>query len=140
MKCEDLPVFALGIELRRAQMACTAVLRPLGVTPQQLCVLIALAESDGRNPKELAARVHIRPATLTGLLSRLERAGLIARGPDLRDGRAHRIYLTEQSRTRLTEAEAALRTLTIARSDSPAAADTPNIAVSEPGILSARAG
>lgn len=140
MKCEDLPVYRLGIELREAQKNCSAALRPLDITPQQLCVLVALSEGDGRNPKELAVRVGIRPATLTGLLSRLERAGLIARGPDLRDGRAHKVYLTDASRQRLQQAEAILCPQTSPRLDTPASADTPNTSAFVPGTPVAHAG
>lgn len=48
---------------------------------------------------ELAARSYLSKQTMTELVRRLERDGLIERRADPRDGRAWLIFLTERSRS-----------------------------------------
>jgi len=47
---------------------------------------------------ELARRARLSKQTMTMLVRRLERDGLVERRPDPNDARASRIYLTERSR------------------------------------------
>lgn len=62
-------------------------------------VLFALYEQDNCIIKKIAQRVQIAPATLTGLLGRMEKAGLIERRRCSDDGRAQRVQLTELGRS-----------------------------------------
>ena len=48
---------------------------------------------------ELAERSHLSKQTMTELVRRLERDGLVERRPDPNDGRASLIFLTERSRS-----------------------------------------
>jgi MarR family transcriptional regulator, organic hydroperoxide resistance regulator len=43
---------------------------------------------------ELGARLALDSATMTGIIDRLEKAGLVERRPDLGDRRMHRLSLT----------------------------------------------
>ena len=45
---------------------------------------------------ELGKRAGLEPSTMTGLLDRMERDGLVKREPDPNDRRAHRIHLTQE--------------------------------------------
>jgi DNA-binding MarR family transcriptional regulator len=47
----------------------------------------------------LAERLHVRPATITNALKRMERAGFVARRPDEQDQRVSRVYLTDAGRS-----------------------------------------
>ena len=73
-------------------------LAPHDVTPVQYAILRVLAERDGQSGAELTARLVIDSATITGLLDRLEAAGLVERHPDAGDRRVHRARLTPRAR------------------------------------------
>ena len=69
------------------------------VRPSYGSVLLPLYEEDGLRMGELAARARLSKQTMTQLIGRLERDGLVERRPDPRDGRAARIYLTTRARS-----------------------------------------
>ncbi|MFG1998260.1 MarR family winged helix-turn-helix transcriptional regulator [Spirillospora sp. NPDC048911] len=69
--------------------------REYGLTPQQgqlLCVL--MAQPYGMT--ELGGVLGLAKSSLTGLVDRTARTGLVQREPDPRDGRAARVALTEE--------------------------------------------
>jgi len=69
--------------------------REHGLTPQQgqlLCVLMPQAYGMG----ELGAMLGLAKSSLTGLVDRTERNGLVRREPDPRDTRAVRVALTPE--------------------------------------------
>ncbi len=69
------------------------------LTIQQLKVLVALA-IDGNTPThELAERVGVSVATLTGIVDRLSARSLVLRREDPADRRVRRVDLTEEGRT-----------------------------------------
>ncbi len=71
--------------------------REHGLTPQQgqlLCVLMPQAYGMG----ELGAMLGLAKSSLTGLVDRTERNGLVRREPDPRDTRAVRVALTPEGR------------------------------------------
>jgi DNA-binding MarR family transcriptional regulator len=75
--------------------------REHGLTPQQgqlLCVLMGRPYGMG----ELGATLGLAKSSLTGLVDRSERNGLVRREPDPQDMRAVRVALTPQGR-RLAE-------------------------------------
>jgi DNA-binding MarR family transcriptional regulator len=75
--------------------------REHGVTPQQgqlLCVLMAQPYGMG----ELGAMLGLAKSSLTGLVDRTERNGLVRREPHPQDSRAVRVALTSQG-SRLAE-------------------------------------
>lgn len=75
-----------------------AGLAGLGLHVGQEMVLLRLWDEDGLSQTELAARLHIEPPTVTKVLHRMERAGLVTRRPDPDDARVSRVYLTERGR------------------------------------------
>jgi DNA-binding MarR family transcriptional regulator len=68
------------------------------VRPAYGSVLIPLFEADGLRMGELARRARLSKQTMTMLVRRLERDGLVERRHDPDDARASRIYLTSRSR------------------------------------------
>ena len=66
----------------------------VGVTGPQRLVLRLVAHYDRPSPGELARALRVHPSSLTGVLRRLERAGLIRRAPDPADGRRALVSLT----------------------------------------------
>ena len=74
------------------------LLNEIGLHAGQEMVLTGLWEHEGMTQTELAERVMIRPATVTSMLQRLERAGLVERKTDTKDQRISRVYSTEKGR------------------------------------------
>lgn len=68
------------------------------VYPGQPPLLLALSAEDGLSQKELAERIHNKPATLTVMVDRMEKTGLVERRPDPTDQRVTRVYLTDKGR------------------------------------------
>jgi DNA-binding MarR family transcriptional regulator len=68
------------------------------LTVQQLRCLTILVVEDGGTPQQLSALMGVTPATMTGLADRLDRAGMITRRPDDRDGRGRLLSPTPAGR------------------------------------------
>lgn len=67
-----------------------------GLTPPQFFVLKTLVEHDGTCAiGQIAREHHLSRATMTGLVKRLENAGLVIRRPHPDDGRSVRVQLTD---------------------------------------------
>jgi DNA-binding MarR family transcriptional regulator len=73
-------------------------LADLGLTPAEINALGNLADGRPQTVSALGAAVGTRPATLTGILDRLEGRGLITRGAKPGDRRALHIQLTKDGR------------------------------------------
>lgn len=79
----------------RVQHVFADVSRDHDLTPQQAQLLCML--SDGPvGMTELSRALHLEKSSLTGLVDRVERRGLVARKPDPHDRRACQIELTGQ--------------------------------------------
>jgi DNA-binding MarR family transcriptional regulator len=68
------------------------------VRPSYGSVLLPLFEEDGLRMGELARRARLSKQTMTEMVRRLERDGLVERRADPSDGRASLIFLTARSR------------------------------------------
>jgi len=68
------------------------------VRPSYGSVLLPLFEQDGLRMGELARRARLSKQTMTEMVRRLERDGLVERRVDPSDGRASLIFLTARSR------------------------------------------
>jgi len=73
-------------------------LEALGLTYPQYIALLALWERDGLTVSELGQRLFLDSGTLTPLLKRMERAGLVQRLRDTADERRVLIRLTPSAR------------------------------------------
>jgi DNA-binding MarR family transcriptional regulator len=74
------------------------LLAPLGLTYPQYLVMLCLWEADGVTVSELGSRLHLDSGTLTPLLKRMEKDGLVVRARDREDER--RVILTLGARGR----------------------------------------
>ena len=68
------------------------------LTPQQVGLLHCLSHHEGISQRDLSEAMVIDGATMTGLVSRLEKMDLISRKRDEVDRRLVMLYLTEQGR------------------------------------------
>jgi DNA-binding MarR family transcriptional regulator len=87
------------------------LLEELGLYRGQPPMLYALWEHEGLTHGELAARLHVKPATITKMLKRMEKAGFVERRHDLEDQRVSRVYLTEAGYSIRNEVEQVWRAL-----------------------------
>jgi DNA-binding MarR family transcriptional regulator len=72
--------------------------RSLGVTGPQRLVIRIVGRFPGIPAGDLARLLHLHASTLTGIVARLERHGLIGRRADPRDGRRSLLGLTDNGR------------------------------------------
>jgi DNA-binding MarR family transcriptional regulator len=71
-----------------------AKLANFGLHVGQELLLMHLWEENGLPQSELTERLHVEPPTVTRMLNRLEKSGLLERRRDADDARVCRIYLT----------------------------------------------
>ena len=83
----------------------------IGLYRGQPPVLRALWEQEGRTHSELAARLHVTPATISKMIQRMEKAGFVARRPDPEDQRVSRVYLTDAGRAIWSDVQQVMRAM-----------------------------
>lgn len=88
-----------------------ALLEDLGLYRGQPPLLYALWTSDGQTHGELAARLHVQPATMTRMVRRMAAAGFVERRADPLDERVSRVFLTDRGRSVRSRVEAVWRAL-----------------------------
>jgi DNA-binding MarR family transcriptional regulator len=69
-------------------------LREIGLSVPQCDVLTTLTEEEGVSQQALAQRLYVTKGNISGLLDRLESAGLVERRTTAADRRQYEIYLT----------------------------------------------
>ncbi len=69
-------------------------LSKLGLTYPQFLVLITLLEADGLTVKALSNKLKLDSGTITPILKRLEKAGLLSRQRSKNDERSVNVFLT----------------------------------------------
>ena len=79
----------VGRELRREA-------RTVGISPEQVSLLVAIKYAPGLGIRDLAASERISPPALTKHVDRLERDGLVVRTQHPDDGRRIGLTLTEE--------------------------------------------
>lgn len=83
----------------------------LNIYPGQHGVLFVLGKQDGIRQRELAEKLHIKAATITVMLNRMEKANLIERHPDPDDQRVALVYLSELGQKTLAKVKESLKVL-----------------------------
>jgi DNA-binding MarR family transcriptional regulator len=99
----------MGHVLKLYRQNVDSLIQSYDVFPGQPPLLMRLAKKDGQIQKELADKLNIKPATLTVMINRMQKAGLVERKPDPRDHRVSRVYLTEKGRLAVTAVKEALQ-------------------------------
>ena len=73
-----------------------AILSELGISPQQSMAIGSLTPGEPMPMSALAEALHCDNSNITGIVDRLEAAGLARRQPDERDRRVKAVVLTKQ--------------------------------------------
>ncbi|MFD2673502.1 MarR family winged helix-turn-helix transcriptional regulator [Marinicrinis sediminis] len=105
MKLEHQLCFAIYACSREMTRLYRPLLEGLGITYTQYVTLLVLWEQDGLTVKELGHRLLLDSGTLTPLLKKLEKLGVIRRMRDTGDERNVRIYVTEQGKEMQLQAQ-----------------------------------
>ena len=96
---EESPTAYMFVLLaKRLRLEFESRLAPLGIHAGQDRLLQELWIEDGITQRQLIERLSVEPPTVTGILQRLEREGLLSREPDPDNRRVQRVYLTEAGR------------------------------------------
>lgn len=94
------------VDLWRAEFE--AIYRRLELTHQQAAALMIVGFNDGTPMRRVATLLGADASNVTGLVDRLEAAGLVERSAATDDRRIKRLRLTPTGRARWTELSAAL--------------------------------
>ena len=86
----------IGILERTQRKVHRTIFSQQGLHPSQGIALVTIIDLPGQSQRELADRLHIERATLTGMVQKLEKGGFIERRPDPADQRILRLYPTEK--------------------------------------------
>ena len=98
LKLENQLCFRLYAASRLVTQAYHPFLEELGITYPQYLVLLVLWEQDAQPVNDLARRLHLETNTVTPLLQRMEKEGLVTRKRGKEDGRQVIVSLTARSR------------------------------------------
>ena len=101
----------IGYNARRAALAMIGAflpgMAPFDLRPVDFSVLSLVLHNPGITSRQLCATLGILPPNLVGLVSTLERRGLVARQPHPTDRRAVGLHLTAEGRTLMRTADRA---------------------------------
>lgn len=93
---------------RLSRTALAARLQGHGFYPGQDQIMLALEEEDGRTPGQLAAKLRVRPPTITKTINRLQTQGFVVKRASGEDGRQAHVWLTESGREAMQDIEKAV--------------------------------
>ncbi len=97
-KLSDFLCFALYSANQAMQRATRPAFSELGITYPQYLVLVTLWEQDGQAVNEIGRTLLLESSTLTPIIKKLERMGLVSRERDREDERKVRVTLTREGR------------------------------------------
>ena len=80
-----------------------SVVKQTGLSPAQMHTVEMIGHHQNLRMKELALRMGITTGTLTVMIDRLEKGGLVVRQPHARDRRSFNIVLTAKGRQHFEE-------------------------------------
>jgi DNA-binding MarR family transcriptional regulator len=81
--------------------------------PGQPKLLSMIRRYEGISQKDLSEKIFVTPATITGMLGKLEANNFVYRKPDETDKRIMRVYLTQEGRLLALQGEEFLKKMTL---------------------------
>ena len=98
LKLDNQLCFRLYTAARLTMQAYFPYFEPLGITYPQYLVLLVLWEKDHQPVNDIAHRLHLETNTVTPLLQRMEKQGLLTRKRGKEDTRQRIVSLTPQGK------------------------------------------
>ena len=95
---KDSLLHELGYTSRVIHRQLTENLEELGLYQGQPQLLGFLMHHDGSSQREIGEWMDIRPATLTKMVTRMEKGGFLERRQDPEDKRSMQVFLTSKAR------------------------------------------
>jgi DNA-binding MarR family transcriptional regulator len=108
-KSEKRAVMRLQSAARLTRTALAARLLAHGLYAGQEQIIMALAETDGQTPGQLAARLGVRPPTITKTINRLQAQGFVAKQASETDARQAHVFLADNGREAIRSIEKSLK-------------------------------
>ncbi len=96
MQLEECVNYLLTTAQHSVFLKMTEKLSVYDITPIQYAVLYCLWENDKRSPKEIAERLKLENSTISGILERMEKKGLIEKNISKEDRRFIQVQLTKK--------------------------------------------
>jgi DNA-binding MarR family transcriptional regulator len=90
--------FLLGMIGKAQRSRANEALSETGLYAGQERVLLELSKQDGLTQSQLVETMCVQPPTVSKMLDRMEKTGLVERHPDAEDSRVTRVCLTDQGR------------------------------------------
>lgn len=90
--------FSIRAAMKKIDRNLSARLEVLGVSIPQSFILSVLREEDGMTLKEIGNRTFIDSSSMTVLVDKLEKDGMVERRLDSQDRRAIRVFITPTGR------------------------------------------
>lgn len=90
--------YAMKSTMRKLERYMSREFEKYGINLGQAFVLFALMENDGSTISEVANRTRIENSSLTNIVDRLEKEGLVERRLDPQDRRIIRLFITGKGR------------------------------------------
>lgn len=94
---------------RLSRTALAARLLDHGFYAGQDQIMLALSQADGQTPGQLAAKLGVRPPTITKTINRLQAQGVLDKRASEEDARQAHIFLTERGREAIRAIEKSVR-------------------------------
>ena len=95
---QDMLCFPLYAASRRVINLYTPLLKPFGLTYTQYLVLVVLWEQDGLTIGDLCRKLYLDNGTVTPLIKKMEKEGILERHRCAEDERSVRVSLTEKGK------------------------------------------
>lgn len=90
--------YTLKATMKKVEKHIAQELEKFGVSMAQSFVLFSLLENDGATLSEIGALAHIENSSLTTMVDKLEKEGLVERSLFPQDRRVIRLFLTDAGR------------------------------------------
>lgn len=94
---------------RLSRTALASRLQAHGFYAGQDQIMLALGQEDGQTPGQLAARLGVRPPTITKMINRLQAQGFLDKKASDNDARQAHIFLTDPGRDAIRAIEKSVR-------------------------------
>lgn len=100
--------------MQLVQTRSKKIRKETGITGPQLLAMKTLADSPSISISELARRIYLHPATVVGIVDRLEAQGLVERTPSKKDRRQVNVKLTRGGKAAFRKTPGASRDAVLA--------------------------